>query len=791
MASIPFEDPFSCESGESSADLGSSDDGRVFEGGAVSEEKDGSVAFAETIVTISRPVSDDSSDGRKKREPHHGRVAAAPPSPRRKISRKRSPSRDLAATVSSALSPNATASTAPSLLSHSPPSNSDTSSRSRSPSSSTEGPPADSPARLRRGDSTLTDLVVEEEETDDRIIHIICAASLPRVIYLLTHPHQPVDCKFRSMFLSIYPYVSSTKFEPGLVIIDLLRKRWDNVAIGVKEDKVDVRFRGLVNGSNQAHIIDFLFEWLQTHTWEFGISRALCVAAEKFARESIMPVHGKKGLELLELLKVFLKAFPKAPSSQSLIHMAKADRPPLQRTTLRDNLVSSSYVLGDSVTTTAPAPTVGSAKAKFTRTRSRSFGSTRPARLETAPSSSRKPPLLTRTTRSIDLAAPQRPVAPPPSLLPIVEENQSRSTRAERRASPKRKKGRSTSIDLRKSSDSKIKQLKLRRRGTSPAYESSDEEDSSNDGSMSPRGSSNSKSKEKPPKTSRLTLNISAITPESGRAAPKTSRSPRKKRMSRSTIKAKEQNPQLFHLRNQHLPDNINILDISAIPTDELFYTNWKRKEKRELSAGVVTLIDWFNRMTDWIVTEIVSQLTVKRRAKMLKKFISVGEWCVVHHNLNTAMEIVSALCKSPVIRLKFTWAELSESLLKKNKLLKDLLDPVSNYSKLRELQDRKETSFCLPYIGIILQDLLNIEEIEARTPEGLFNFRKLRRLSAYFHRVLVRQKASLPFDIGKDTMSLSEYLQADSLIVLADDVQYKFSYLAEARDAIKKAGLK
>lgn len=38
--------------------------------------------------------------------------------------------------------------------------------------------------------------------------------------------------------------------------------------------------------------------------------------------------------------------------------------------------------------------------------------------------------------------------------------------------------------------------------------------------------------------------------------------------------------------------------------------------------------------------------LGFKHRAKLLKKFILVGEWCVQNNNFNTAFEIASALDK-------------------------------------------------------------------------------------------------------------------------------------------------
>ena len=61
------------------------------------------------------------------------------------------------------------------------------------------------------------------------------------------------------------------------------------------------------------------------------------------------------------------------------------------------------------------------------------------------------------------------------------------------------------------------------------------------------------------------------------------------------------------------------------IQPKEFYFGNWKRPNKEELCPNLVAYIGWFNRVTDWIITEIVTGLTLKRRVKALKKFINVA----------------------------------------------------------------------------------------------------------------------------------------------------------------------
>eukprot|EP01128_Nolandella_sp_AFSM9_P005129 TRINITY_DN2435_c0_g1_i2.p1 TRINITY_DN2435_c0_g1~~TRINITY_DN2435_c0_g1_i2.p1 ORF type:complete len:430 (+),score=51.52 TRINITY_DN2435_c0_g1_i2:118-1290(+) len=291
-------------------------------------------------------------------------------------------------------------------------------------------------------------------------------------------------------------------------------------------------------------------------------------------------------------------------------------------------------------------------------------------------------------------------------------------------------------------------------------------------------------------------------------------------RLSAGTKKIRDENPEFYELRNTHLDAAPTQFDISAVPSEviakqltqlesdlfrkitpnELLFGNWKRSNKSELCPNIVVFINWFNRMTDWIISEVVMGLTVKRRARLLKKFINVADWCKSHGNFNTAMEIVSALAKSPVVRLKFSWAELSESTLKRYGGLRELLEPTTNYTVLRRLQDESISksksgvsphrgSPTIPYFGILLQDLLAIEEIEGHTQSKLLNFKKLRRLSHAFQYFQERQADTYHLEFAAPEWLL-DALKGDSLVVLDEDNQYKFSYLAESRDSLKAAGL-
>lgn len=109
--------------------------------------------------------------------------------------------------------------------------------------------------------------------------------------------------------------------------------------------------------------------------------------------------------------------------------------------------------------------------------------------------------------------------------------------------------------------------------------------------------------------------------------------------------KIKQENLEFYHQRSQLLEGADTITEVTSFPAsqiavqltliehrlfqniapNEFFFGNWKRPNKESLCPNIVAMISWFNRITDWIITEIVTGLSVKRRVKTLKKFIKIA----------------------------------------------------------------------------------------------------------------------------------------------------------------------
>uniref|UniRef100_A0A2K6FMV4 RasGEF domain family member 1B n=1 Tax=Propithecus coquereli TaxID=379532 RepID=A0A2K6FMV4_PROCO len=102
-----------------------------------------------------------------------------------------------------------------------------------------------------------------------------------------------------------------------------------------------------------------------------------------------------------------------------------------------------------------------------------------------------------------------------------------------------------------------------------------------------------------------------------------------------------------------------------------------ERKKTRNLEAYV----EWFNRLSYLVATEICMPVKKKHRARMIEYFIDVARECFNIGNFNSLMAIISGMNMSPVSRLKKTWAKVKTA---KFDILEHQMDPSSNFYNYR-----------------------------------------------------------------------------------------------------------
>uniref|UniRef100_G3N446 RasGEF domain family member 1B n=1 Tax=Gasterosteus aculeatus aculeatus TaxID=481459 RepID=G3N446_GASAC len=98
-------------------------------------------------------------------------------------------------------------------------------------------------------------------------------------------------------------------------------------------------------------------------------------------------------------------------------------------------------------------------------------------------------------------------------------------------------------------------------------------------------------------------------------------------------------------------------------------------------ASSLEAYVDWFNRLSYLVATEICLPVKKKQRARVMEFFIDVARECFNIGNFNSLMAIISGMNMSPVSRLKKTWNKVKTA---KFDILEHQMDPSSNFYNYR-----------------------------------------------------------------------------------------------------------
>ncbi|KAJ7428314.1 Ras-GEF domain-containing family member 1B [Pitangus sulphuratus] len=204
------------------------------------------------------------------------------------------------------------------------------------------------------------------------------------------------------------------------------------------------------------------------------------------------------------------------------------------------------------------------------------------------------------------------------------------------------------------------------------------------------------------------------------------------------------------------------------------------QKKTRNLEAYV----EWFNRLSYLVATEICMHVKKKHRARVIEYFIDVARECFNIGNFNSLMAIISGMNMSPVSRLKKTWAKVKTA---KFDILEHQMDPSSNFynyrTALRGATQRSLTAhsnrekIVIPFFSLLIKDIYFLNEGCAnRLPNGHVNFEKFWELAKQVSEFMTWKQVECPFE--RDWKILQYLL---TVPVFSDDALYLASYESES----------
>ncbi|PRP74307.1 aimless RasGEF [Planoprotostelium fungivorum] len=186
----------------------------------------------------------------------------------------------------------------------------------------------------------------------------------------------------------------------------------------------------------------------------------------------------------------------------------------------------------------------------------------------------------------------------------------------------------------------------------------------------------------------------------------------------------------------------------------EFIQCGWTQENRADqTSPNVMALIHRFNRISYWVVSEILSTGNIKTQKRTVKKMITVAKECRARNNFNGLMAVIAGLNMSfvsPFVKsLRDKWQKIIESL-------ESFMSPEYNYksyraevSRLRNLVlDGKYSVHhqhpLMPYMGVYLRDIYFCEESNKSTIDvnghTAINFDKVNMLGAVLADIHAQQ---------------------------------------------------
>ncbi|CAJ0944198.1 unnamed protein product [Ranitomeya imitator] len=176
----------------------------------------------------------------------------------------------------------------------------------------------------------------------------------------------------------------------------------------------------------------------------------------------------------------------------------------------------------------------------------------------------------------------------------------------------------------------------------------------------------------------------------------------------------------LHDFHSHEIAEQLTLLDA------ELFYKIeipevllWAKEQNEEKSPNLTQFTEHFNNMSYWVRSIIMLQEKAQDRERLLLKFIKIMKHLRKLNNFNSYLAILSALDSAPIRRLEWQ-KQTSEGLAE----YCTLIDSSSSFRAYRAALSDVEPP-CIPYLGLILQDLTFVHLGNPDHIDGKVNFSK------------------------------------------------------------------
>jgi len=219
----------------------------------------------------------------------------------------------------------------------------------------------------------------------------------------------------------------------------------------------------------------------------------------------------------------------------------------------------------------------------------------------------------------------------------------------------------------------------------------------------------------------------------------------------------------------------------AKIEPKECLNQSWNKEFRVTKAPNINEMIQSFNKLSNWVGTEIVQREDVEKRVQVMEKMIELANHCKELNNFNATFSVVSGLNLASIYRLRNTWAAISEP---HRQMYEDLNKYISRDFNFRFIRNalKNVKPPCIPYIGLYLTDLTFIEEGNPKYLNNKINFVRCRRFAEVIRDMQTYQNTRYALNPFPE---LQELLK--SVTYLSEEDMYQQSLVVEARQKTKK----
>ena len=231
----------------------------------------------------------------------------------------------------------------------------------------------------------------------------------------------------------------------------------------------------------------------------------------------------------------------------------------------------------------------------------------------------------------------------------------------------------------------------------------------------------------------------------------------------------------------------------------ELYLGVYLKKEKEIKSPNVIKCINNFNKLTSFIIEDIISYNTPKLRARVYEKWVQICDYCKINKNYNDCIAIYSALNNYIITGLNLTLKEVKYKIKNIFEKISIFCSCEDNYRNIRnemnECEKKGETF--IPYLGMLLRDINFVEESSKYINEkGCINFEKIEKINNLFEKYFCYKKEDKKRNDKQIPKELNffdnlEIISEEDLELIANKIEPEFKYEKKFNKRLTKIDIK